>query len=417
MTSPPNALLALADVASVYEECASYAASLASTSTSAAAPCVSSHLSRDATMSSVPARPASSRPAKKRPVPVELTHPDPDLPQAATDGSVNANAAPKNDCLSPSEPLPRKKAAAQTHSTAKSNKKPKVGKQNRRTSSFSSTPSFPAILMGILSTPQNSEFITFLKDNRRFVVLDNTKFESQVLPIHFGATPATSSYWNFTRMLDEWGFKSEKDDEFPCLDVYSHPKFRKGDWEECLKIQKPASFNPETMIDFKRTSPLLGPYGALVDNDIALPPLLLPCDQSNAHAIASRASLPQISQLEAPNASSIAFLNASLSKHMSATESSRILCNRLGLFQNSNALKAMMQAQQARSRVIAETVDTFQENGRPRTISPEFSQMARNAPSSHLDVLTERFIKQSRERMQSRQVLMSQFNGLGMPSI
>jgi len=361
------------------------------------------------------AKPASSRPAKKRPVPAELTHINPDLPHVADDRSLNANALPKNDFLPPSEPSPLKKTVAQKHFTDKSNKKPKLGKRNRRVSSISSTPAFPAVLMGILSTPQNSEFITFLKDDRRFVVLDTTKFESQVLPIHFGATPATSSYWNFKRMLDEWGFKSEKDDEFPGLDVYGHPKFRKGDWEACLKIQKPASFNPVTMAASKRTSPLLGPYGALADAHTCLPPLRLPCEQ--AHAIASLPLLPQISHLEAPNASSIALLNASLSKHMSATESSRILCNRLGLFQDSTALKAMMQAQQARSRVIAEAVDTFQENGLPRTISPEFSQMSRHAPSSHLDVLTERFIKQSMERMQSRQVMMSQFNGFGMPGI
>lgn len=410
MTSPPDALLALADVASVYEQCASYAASLAPPT----APAALSHRSHDATVTCGGAKPTSSRPAKKRPVPAELTHLNPDLPDTAADIRLNTNVLPKNAFLPPSKPSPLKETMAQNHITAKSNKKPKLGKRSRRVSSVSSTPAFPAILMGILSTPQNSEFITFLKDERRFVVLDTSKFESQVLPIHFGETPSTSSYLNFTRMLDEWGFKCEKDEEFPGLDVYGHPKFRKGDWEECLKIQKPATFGPVVMAASKRTSPLMGPFGALADAHHCLPPLLLPCDPT--HVMTTLPS-PQISHLEAPNATSIALLNASLSKHMSATESSRILCNRLGLFQDSNALIAMMQAQQARSRVIAEAVETFQENGLPRTISPEFSHMPRQAPSSNLDVLTERFIKQSMERMHSRQVMMSRFNGFGLSGI
>jgi hypothetical protein len=360
----------------------------------------------------------------------------------------------------------------------------------RRKSSLTPTPSFPAILMGMLSTPQNSEYITFLKDKNRFVVLDASEFESKVLPMHFEPTGASSMYGNFTLMLDEWGFKTGKDDEFPGKDVYSHPMFKEGDWEGCLKITKPGSKSIEAAkLEYRKPSP---------------PP-----------KTAASTILPEDSQMKAPDAQSLAVLNASLSKHMSATETSRVLCNRYGLLNDSSKLQAMMaaqaqqnessalqamlaaqaqaqqneasalgalqamiatQAQQNESSALPMLAVQAQQNDSsalgalqamlvaqaqqndssvlalqailaaqaqqnessalqailaaqdpstlqailaahqaqtlhphaPRTISPEFSAILGNASS--LDVMAERFIKQSVERMMNRQVMRSHMN-------
>ena len=85
-------------------------------------------------------------------------------------------------------------------------------------------------------------------------------------------------------------------------------------------------------------------------------------------------------------------------------------------------LQALMSAQQARSRLLTAAVETFQDPNctNPRTISPEFSQAAASllGNQANLDVMTERFIKQSMERMMERQVIMSQMgqqqNGFGV---
>jgi hypothetical protein len=328
--------------------------------------------------------------------------------------------------------------------------------------------------MGMLSTPQNSEYITFLKDKNRFVVLDASEFESKVLPMHFEPTGTSSMYGNFTLMLDEWGFKTGKDDEFPGKDVYSHPMFKEGDWEGCLKITKPGSKSIEAAkLEYRKPSP---------------PP-----------KTAASTILPEDSQMKAPDAQSLAVLNASLSKHMSATETSRVLCNRYGLLNDSSKLQAMMaaqaqaqqneasalgalqamiatQAQQNESSALPMLAAQAQQNDSsalgalqamlvaqaqqndssvlalqailaaqaqqnessalqailaaqdpstlqailaahqaqtlhphaPRTISPEFSAILGNASS--LDVMAERFIKQSVERMMNRQVMRSHMN-------
>jgi hypothetical protein len=274
--------------------------------------------------------------------------------------------------------------------------------------------------MGMLSTPQNSQYITFLSDERRFVILDSAEFETKLLPMHF-ETHSSNMYWNFTRMLEEWDFKAETDDDHPGKDVYSHPQFKKGDWEGCLRITKPGS----EAANFK-ASPPLKPLG--------MPPL---------------PSVPAAhSQMETP-AQSLALLNASLSKHMSATEQSRLLCNRHGLLKDSSTLlemiqaqasqndasllqpmmlqaqqsnsstlqammadvssiQALMAAQQERSRMITAAVESLGHSITPRTISPEFSQIQAALGSQSLDALAENFIKQSVERMMSRQFIMRQ---------
>ena len=418
MSSSTNALLALADAASIYEKCTANAASLASvpssmhsyTSTSEDEDHATSHAAvalPSATFRRRPT-PVSSRPAKKRPVPVELTL------QLASDVD-GGNKKTKTDTAAADSPgdisckpvvcnLPPKRESSKSTE--------KKTKHNSRRKHPTRTPSFPAILMGILATPENSEYITFLEDDRRFVILDSAKFESKMLPSHLSDISYTSSlykYWDFTKMLEEWDFKAEKDDEYPGKQVYSHPMFRKGDWEGCLKITKPGSTG-DLKTEDSETSPLFKSLRSMSH---------MPADQN----------FPQLSQLN------------------KSTEASRNLCNKYGLLKDSSALQAMifeaqaqkkdaaalqammlqasssdsstlqammqresplhamMAARQLRNRMISAAVESA-----PRTISPE-SNMLGNQVS--LDVMTERFIRQSVEKMMKMQVLRSHLsNGI-----
>ena len=46
-------------------------------------------------------------------------------------------------------------------------------------------PSFPTILMGILSAPQNNDCIQFLTDEQSFIIVNPNALERNVLPTHF----------------------------------------------------------------------------------------------------------------------------------------------------------------------------------------------------------------------------------------
>ncbi|KAL3799082.1 hypothetical protein ACHAWO_007422 [Cyclotella atomus] len=429
-SSIPDALLALADVASVYEQCSSIAAQLTANATAQLQPPsvdVDPTARHDTTILNSIRPPAASRPAKKRPVPIELAQLDPAVATVAE--FKKSKTAPK--LMTPTMAAAATPAAASHVPTIKLKSKSK-DKKPKRNSSLSHTPSFPAILMGMLSSPLNAQYISFLPDDQRFVILDPAAFESKLLPLHFEAEDE-NLYWNFTRTLDEWEFKSEPSEEYPGKDVYSHPLFKKGDWEGCLKITKPGSI--KSAIDEVKAASLLKPIGSM-------PPL------------PSR-------ETQMDSAQSLAFLNASLSKHMSATETSRILCNRYGLLNGStkfqamlsaqaaqnessalqalmlqaqqgdistlqammmpqhadlSSLQATMAAQQARSRIITDAVEALKNlASKPRTISPEFSQVASmfGNQGNNLDVMTELFIKHGMERMMGRQVMRSQMGQQG----
>lgn len=81
--------------------------------------------------------------------------------------------------------------------------------QRRRTLSLPSTfrmksnqPSFPVILMGIMSAPQNKEFISFLPDERGFVIIDPMVFARNILPMHFKEKVPT--FDQFLHLLSIW---------------------------------------------------------------------------------------------------------------------------------------------------------------------------------------------------------------------
>ncbi|KAL7466326.1 hypothetical protein ACHAXS_006624 [Conticribra weissflogii] len=164
----------------------------------------------------------------------------------------------KSDCLinSNSHGHPPKKI--------KSKKSSHPNKNNHNNhSGMGPPPAFPVILMAILSSPHTednqtnvSDVISFLSDNQSFIVVNPMILEQEILPKHFGDYRHGHPYGNsnndnvngnrkietfheFQQTLLYWGFTCDSDPKYPKVNVWKHPMFRKGDWEECLKITLP----------------------------------------------------------------------------------------------------------------------------------------------------------------------------------
>eukprot|EP00578_Thalassiosira_sp_NH16_P005673 CAMPEP_0181138560 /NCGR_PEP_ID=MMETSP1071-20121207/34312_1 /TAXON_ID=35127 /ORGANISM="Thalassiosira sp., Strain NH16" /LENGTH=636 /DNA_ID=CAMNT_0023225405 /DNA_START=27 /DNA_END=1934 /DNA_ORIENTATION=+ len=106
-------------------------------------------------------------------------------------------------------------------------------------------PSFPVVLMGIISAPQNSEYITFLSDEQRIIIVQPDAVAQKVLPMYFEEDDHTPTYNDFLRLFKVWGFEVMNDPQYPQVNVYKHPQFRKGDWEACLNINMAMDENNE----------------------------------------------------------------------------------------------------------------------------------------------------------------------------
>ena len=63
-------------------------------------------------------------------------------------------------------------------------------------------PSFPVILMAIMSAPQNKDYITFLSDKKRFIIINPNDLANKVLPIHFEEHVPT--FDQFMYLLNIW---------------------------------------------------------------------------------------------------------------------------------------------------------------------------------------------------------------------
>ena len=118
--------------------------------------------------------------------------------------------------------------------TATSSDVPRV----RRRKSQTERPSFPSILMGMLSNPQNADIISFLSDERRFIIVNPIALENKVLPLYAEELGETVTFAQFMNLLCQWGFRVTNDTQnYPDVNVYSHPNgFKKGDWDACRNI-------------------------------------------------------------------------------------------------------------------------------------------------------------------------------------
>ena len=76
--------------------------------------------------------------------------------------------------------------------------------QQQQSSDFikKNQPTFPVILMAIMSGSHNREYITFLSDEQRFIIIDSVSLETKVLPLHFEENVPT--YDQFLQQLHMW---------------------------------------------------------------------------------------------------------------------------------------------------------------------------------------------------------------------
>ena len=83
-----------------------------------------------------------------------------------------------------------------------SNKRPK--KTNNSTFRMKANqPSFPVVLMAMLSATQNSQYITFLSNGDSFIIIDPVGLELNVLPKHF-EDKNSPTYDEFLQLLAIW---------------------------------------------------------------------------------------------------------------------------------------------------------------------------------------------------------------------
>ena len=129
---------------------------------------------------------SSSSVAKKKPLKKRSIH------NTANDNSNNSNEKARNIA-------PTVHTSPQTSSVAQQGNMSIKNQYGSRLSQWlydsdDGTPtsiSFPTILMGILSAPQNSEYITFLSDDCNFIIINPEGLEN-ILPQYFENTAPTS---------------------------------------------------------------------------------------------------------------------------------------------------------------------------------------------------------------------------------
>mmetsp|Transcript_12822 Transcript_12822/g.27188 ORF Transcript_12822/g.27188 Transcript_12822/m.27188 type:complete len:1118 (-) Transcript_12822:127-3480(-) len=176
-------------------------------------------------------------------------------------GALNANGCHNGN--------PKKKKSESLFNSNNGHDNPPKKIRSKKTShsnnhnSTEPPPSFPVILMAILSSPHTegnqtnvSDVISFLSDNQSFIVVNPMVLEQEILPKHFGdyrhghsngnnnndnihGNRKIETFHEFQETLLYWGFTCESDPKYPKVNVWRHPMFRKGDWEECMKITRP----------------------------------------------------------------------------------------------------------------------------------------------------------------------------------
>ena len=129
-----------------------------------------------------PPMPMQRRPAKKRAVPAEFTN-----------DNVNSNTTTTAHHSS---------SSTFTQLSSSLNKRPQ--KTNNNTFRMKANqPSFPVVLMAILSATQNSQYITFLSKGESFIIIDPVGLELNVLPKHF-EDENSPTYDEFLQLLAIW---------------------------------------------------------------------------------------------------------------------------------------------------------------------------------------------------------------------
>lgn len=224
-------LFALAHLAAMSEEERGIAARSPPTTTATASATSQSKDEQENAATRTPSPPnrmaGSRRPAKKRAVPADFDAVD--MAPQEHNGTTGVSIADGAPFESPSNKSPKVSASAPavaaTSPSTSSTKPPTTTKRPRKIKSktMSSSaksqqqhqrkgsntfkmkanqPSFPVILMAILSAPQNREFVTFLGDGKRFIIIQPRALARNVLPMHFEEN--VPSFDQFLYLLAIW---------------------------------------------------------------------------------------------------------------------------------------------------------------------------------------------------------------------
>ena len=100
-----------------------------------------------------------------------------------------------------------KKRTKQTKKSNSNNNNParRPRSNSGGTSKTNNQPSFPALLMGIMSASQNKEYISFLSDDRSFIIVNPEMLVSHVLPMYFTERDDDDmNFGDFLELLDVW---------------------------------------------------------------------------------------------------------------------------------------------------------------------------------------------------------------------
>lgn len=157
---------------------------------------VMSHSSSPCSINSLP--PKKQQPVKKRFVPDSAAAYSSSCSSSNLDiyaNKFNYHGAWNNKC----------KKSSNNSKTMKHNQKHCRRQDKAKKSSFqaNSQPSFPAVLMGIMSAPQNTKYISFLSDDKSVIIIHPDAVAQKVLPIHFEGCDVPT-YDQFLSMLTLW---------------------------------------------------------------------------------------------------------------------------------------------------------------------------------------------------------------------
>ena len=131
------------------------------------------------------------KPFKKRPI-----H------STANDHSSNNKKKARNTTIAPTVHTSPQTSAVQGNMAIKNQYGGRLSQWLYNSDNGTSTSiSFPTILMGILSAPQNSECIAFLSDDYNFIIINPEGLEN-ILPQYFENTAPTSD--DFIQLLTLW---------------------------------------------------------------------------------------------------------------------------------------------------------------------------------------------------------------------
>ena len=146
-----------------------------------------------------------------------VVSPTPDVTDTKESVQAGPFAAPLPATAIPNQRRPVKKRAIETDTEARGNSKkivvpspssvdmsskhqhPRKGSNAHKMKT--SQPSFPLVLMAIMSSPQNNGFITFLSDGQSFVIINPDGLQKCVLHHHAEFVP---TYDHLLHLLAKW---------------------------------------------------------------------------------------------------------------------------------------------------------------------------------------------------------------------